>query len=934
MQLIELRPGQIVNLRNRLWRIDAIYNQSKFIDLTRLDGYESEQRTFYLPKEINNMTLSDNSFPEIRDLGDPAWQKMYLQAWRLSLIFADSPFISLHKASIIPTKFQLVPVLIALKKTPVRLMIADDVGLGKTIEAGMIMSELMARQMIRKILIITPSNLREQWKEVMANCFHLNFEIMSQLSRKPLEREIPSDANPWHYYPRLITSIDYIKRDEQLSSAGSTDYDLVIVDEAHLCAKPHQISASASVMLRWKMLQTISKKAKNLMLLSATPHNGYRDSYASLLSVLNPEIVEDDYKINIEKAKMHVCQRTRNDLINWLSEDFNPFPDNSDKKVELIDLKDNKEIQIYNELIKYHETLSSLAVTDVKSRFQTDFLILHLLKRFISSPYALLKSLENRLEHLRFEQSVQIQTDQEETGSYITETDLNDSLESEETGQKIERNRFSEAIQAYEIETIQNLKEKLLILDKNKGSKYKYLKQTIIPELMNYDQHIILFTKYKDTLDFLASNLTKDLKDTLIFSVYGAMNYNSRVDVLEQFEKSQKGILLTTDCLSEGINLQYMSSCLIHYELPWNPNRLEQRNGRIDRYGQSKKAVHIRSVIVEDTIDNFILHKIIEKTEEIKKAYGFAPPFIPDDKKITEMLVKTKFRGKGGDDTSQITLGDYQNDLNIDIDTEWKEKIETIKSDSYYGHMHFTLPEIDEQVKKAERKTGSEVQITDYIKNALMKYDCDIDTIEEEVFSIRIRHPKLMLNNRKVLFERVTFSKEKAARCPGLELISIGHPLIERLNQVIITEHQTGHYSRISFTASDQINHTGAILQIKSTCLSGTKPPSVYEDLFSIGIDLFNQSLYPSELIEHIEQYPQYSSKQKEDIHEMLTFIQSDESIKNVINQAVQNHQQNSNILRKEELESLKAYDWANGVTDIQLVRYDILTIKIVFPAG
>lgn len=929
MDINELKIGQIIFLRNRLWRIDLLYSDTKFMDLTRLDGYEAEQRTFYIPKEIENIQLSESSFPDINNLGDSSWIKMYIQAWKLSLMFSDSPFISLHKASIIPTKFQLVPVLMALKYKPIRLLIADDVGLGKTIEAGMILSELMARQMIRKILIITPSNLREQWKEVLYNCFHHKFEILSQFSRKSLEREIPSDSNPWQYYQRIITSIDYIKREEQLLSASQSEFDLIIVDEVHLCARPHQNNRSESRMLRWEMLNVMGKKTKNLLLLSATPHNGYRDSYASILSILNSDLIENNFHINIEKAKHHVCQRTRNDLVKWISEDFNPFPDNTDKKVEYVQFTEGKESKIYNEIIEYHSILTSSLVSNVKKKNQSDFFILHLLKRFISSPYALQKSLENRLSYLTFEKGLNIDIDDTETNSYINETDLNDTIESEEAGDKIEKNRFSESVNEFEINIIQKLIDEIRTI--KKGSKYKYLAKNVITELLEYDNHIIIFTRYKDTQDFLINLLQKDFKSISIYKVHGEMSYNSRIDVLSQFEKSNKGILVTTDCLSEGINLQYLSSCLIHYEIPWNPNRLEQRNGRIDRYGQIKKNVHIRSIVTENTIDNFILHKIIQKTEEIKKAYGFAPPFLPDDNKIAEMLVKAKFK-PNNDNVHQMSLFDIVDETEIEIDPDWKEKIDCIKSDSYYGQMHYTLPEIDEQVMMAEKKVGSEEDIRNFIITALTYYSSDIEEIEDEVYSIRLKNPKLKLANNQDKFDRITFSKEKSAKTPGLELISIGHPLIERLNQVIITEQQQGKYSRITYTGSDSIKYLSAILQIKATWVSNSKPISLFEDLLSIGYDIYNNEVFSPNQTELINSKNQFVNKQPEDILEFVRKIESTIKTTDLVRKAVEQYSENMKIKKESEQKSLNSYVWAEGLSELELVRYDVLTVKVVFP--
>jgi len=248
-----IQAGDIIRLRERLWRVDRLYRSE--VQATAIDSYETQQRRFYMPLE--RIEKYAQVLPSENQIGDPANQSLYLQAEKLYMLHGSSPFVSLQRSSIIPTNYQLVPVVMALRELRVRMLIADDVGLGKTIEAGLILSELIYRHLIRKILIITPASLREQWQEAMEDHFRLNFKIISSMHRRYLERELPAGMSPWDYYNNLITSIDYAKQLKNRNEILNYNWDMVVIDEAHLCAMPHNSKGNSSTMQRWEFLSKI-----------------------------------------------------------------------------------------------------------------------------------------------------------------------------------------------------------------------------------------------------------------------------------------------------------------------------------------------------------------------------------------------------------------------------------------------------------------------------------------------------------------------------------------------------------------------------------------------------------------------------------------------------------------------------------------------------
>ena len=659
----QFKTGQIVEIRKRLWRIDSIYKNE--LAATSIDSINNFQKRFYAPLE--DIKLADTKLPSFDKIGELSKQKLLINAYRISLIHGSSPLLSLQRSTVIPVNFQLVPVVMALNSPRVRLLIADDVGLGKTIEAGLIINELIARQLVRRILIICPANLREQWQEALSIFFKLEFDIISSLHRKYLEKSLPIGLSPWEYFPKLITSVDYAKTKANKNEILNHDWDLILIDEAHLCARPHLSSNYSITMQRWELLKAVYPKTKHLLLLTATPHNGYTDSFSSLIKALDIQATSDSNLNFIDrvKAKKHVCQRRRIDVEKWLADEgnsFNPFPKRDKKEIHIKSLSIH-EVKIYKKLNYYGQEIMKLI--DVKNvQYIAQFTILHFLKRSLSSPYALKKSLINRINKLKIindEPEIKIN----DIRTLITEIDNLENITSEEAYLRIERTTLSQQVSELEIKILTEIYNEVKRIKPSNDTKYIKLLKEIIPELFKYANKIIIFTRYKDTLDYLQTNLEKDMPNTKILSIFGEMKAGQRKEVFSKFEEAEKAILIATDCISEGMNLQYLCSQVIHYELPWNPNRLEQRNGRVDRFGQPKEEVHLRTIIVDGTLDENILEKIIERSDHIREEFGFSPPFFNNESDIIKYLINVgkipytrNKRGEIRPESSQLSIFD------------------------------------------------------------------------------------------------------------------------------------------------------------------------------------------------------------------------------------------------------------------------------------
>ena len=383
---MQLEVGSVIRLRHRLWRVDRVTDQD--FTATPIDGRDIRRWRFLRSFEEQLAEPGALPAPDPQVLSDPAKQDLLLRAYRLNLIHGSAPFLGLQRSRAIPEPYQLVPLLMSLNMERVRLLIGDDVGVGKSVEAGLIISELFARGLAERLLVVVPAALREQWVETLDRFFHLDAVIMAGHTRPSLERRLLPGQSPWAAYPIVVASIDYLKR--RVSEVLSHQWDAVLVDEAHIAARPHAYTGTSRVdKERWELLHALGTRetVKHLILLSATPHPGHTDCFASLLEVLNPEAVTGA-GINREVAKAHVVQRRRLDIQEWWGVEA-PFPERTPRD-EVIPLSPPEAAL----LLGLREYGGILARTEGGNVGQ--WISLHLQRRALSSPRAITRSIEMR----------------------------------------------------------------------------------------------------------------------------------------------------------------------------------------------------------------------------------------------------------------------------------------------------------------------------------------------------------------------------------------------------------------------------------------------------------------------------------------------------------------------------------------------------------
>ncbi|MBX7104583.1 MAG: DISARM system SNF2-like helicase DrmD [Gemmataceae bacterium] len=512
--------------------------------------------------------------------------------------------------------YQLDPVVRAIQMPRVNLLVADDVGLGKTIEAGLVALELIIRHRTRKILIICPASLQVQWQEQMRDKFGLDFRIVNSTLMGQLRRSRGIHVNPWNHFPRLITSIDFLKRERPLrlfrellpgpdEPAFPRKFDMMIVDEAHNCA-PSGVGRYATDSMRTQALRLLVPHFEHKLFLTATPHNGYPESFSALLELLDNQRFSRLPPPDDGPQRTAFLKQLNAVMVRRMKSELPPKWDGSPRFPKRV--LDPIEVPYTDEERAVHAALRQYAEAriersqDNSEKLATEFVLKTLKKRLFSSPAAFLTTLDSHEKSLRQAKrgkparkpSISILKQELDR---IDEDYADDTEYDEATTDAVDAASllFSEP-SANELALLKQMRSWAEKAAGQLDSKVKclidWLNTHIRPGKKWSNERVIIFSEYRATQNWLKEILAQQgfTKDDRLLTMFGGMDLEEREDVKAAFqsdtEVSPVRILLATDAAAEGINLQNHCCRLIHYEIPWNPNRLEQRNGRIDRHGQ------------------------------------------------------------------------------------------------------------------------------------------------------------------------------------------------------------------------------------------------------------------------------------------------------------------------------------------------------------
>ena len=580
-----------------------------------------------------------------------------------------APIAAPFYGAIEPDDYQLVPLLKALRMPRVNLMIADDVGLGKTIEAGLIVNELLIRRRINRILILCPASLRGQWREELQNKFSLPFQIVDHDSTAKLRREVGIDANPWRYHNRIITSYHYLKQAlifEQFKGAHDSSqpsahlpWDMLVVDEVHnLMPSPFGKDSDLCIMLR-----QLAPMFEHKVFLTATPHNGNSLSFSGLLEMLDPARFRRATILS-EAEKRRVRQVVVRRMKSEINARTNP-PKFCQRKppqaIELDDIFSHAELRLIFAMEEFKIKIRSIIATAARQRQVAGFFAIEVLgKRLLSGPMTFIESWKRCKEGLQSQESIMSSEGELESLQRSLAGEVSDDREAQalavtaaaRIGAWLKDFASDMAAEISEIDAAIaelgiNLADHIISQNPKHDARYQSL-LTKIAELLfvgaswRDDERLIIFTEYKTTQDYLLRRLQekfKDRDDRRIAVLYGGMDEAKREDIRQRFndEADELRILIATDAASEGLNLQETARYVLHFDCPWNPSRLEQRNGRLDRHGQARDVSVFHFASSTDSDLNF-LAKLMEKVHRIREDLGSVSELF--DKAIQRRVIK------------------------------------------------------------------------------------------------------------------------------------------------------------------------------------------------------------------------------------------------------------------------------------------------------
>ncbi|MGE0023682.1 MAG: DISARM system SNF2-like helicase DrmD [Hyphomicrobium sp.] len=664
------RVGMLATVRNRRGLVTAVEpsggGRDETVHLVSVeyidaDGAPEDQLLWETEQQLGATILEPSALPAIASDAPmaPAELDALVRATRWSALTPyvdpdgrDGPLDRLPLASplhgaIQVEDFQLVPLLKAMRMPRVSLLLADDVGLGKTIEAGLILTELILRRRVRRILIVCPASLRTQWRQEMREKFALDFEVVDRPATHALQRRLGLDANPWRTFPRAITSFDYLKQDdvlEQFRAASRINpgsphlaWDLLVVDEAHNLS-PSSLGDDSDAS---KMLRRVAPWFEHRLFLTATPHNGHTRSFTGLLECLDPVRFTRKSEPLTDSEKMRVEQVVVRRLKREINERTQP-PRFGERDLVAVPLVLSPEEQALGAAFDaFRKRVRGLvAKRKRKEELAGAFAVEVLGKRLLSCPVAFADSWQ------RYRIGVEEPDGADDTALAAVDAARRQLLDETPDDREVEgrTGHAAHVVGAWLRPLADELAAEMCALDAaldalgladpastpRRDARFDTLVTWIDTHLRAgrkgfvADERLVIFTEYKTTLDYLERRLRERYPDPGAVQVlFGGMDDRERDSIKTAFNDPADPVrvLIATDAASEGLNLQETARFLFHYDIPWNPARLEQRNGRLDRHGQARD-VTVHHFTSNEDADLRFLAKVAQKVNTIREDLG------------------------------------------------------------------------------------------------------------------------------------------------------------------------------------------------------------------------------------------------------------------------------------------------------------------------
>ncbi|MEU1176864.1 helicase-related protein [Streptomyces sp. NPDC005820] len=728
--------GSLVKARGREWVV-LPESEPDLLVLRPLGGSDDDIAAVFPFEPVEEARFAP---PEPADLGDQRAAGLLRTALRVGFRSGAGPFRSLAGIAVEPRAYQLVPLLMALRQKTVRMLISDDVGIGKTVEAGLVASELLAQGEASGLAVLCSPALAEQWQQELRSKFGIDAELVLSSTVSRLERGLDLGQSLFDRYPNVIVSTDFIKSTRHRDDFVRHCPNLVIVDEAHTCVAADDTSASAQSQLRYELLRRVAADAdRHLLLVTATPHSGKESAFRNLLGLVKPELAQ----VNLESEAgrkllaQHFVARKRADVRQYLTKEDGladdslaertAFPSDRYFKDETYKLSPD-----YRALLDDAIAYASERVEEAGGQGRREARIawwsaIALLRSLVSSPAAAAQTLTTR-------SAAAIAASAEEAdklgaplNSDAADSDAMEGMDvapGAETDEGRVKSRLAELAERAERlrGPEQDLKLKSLI---------KHLKA-----LLADGYNPIVFCRYIPTAKYLAEQLANDPETkkrgplgakTVVKAVTGELSPQQRIERIEALaaeageDAAARRVLIATDCLSEGVNLQHYFDAVVHYDLAWNPTRHDQREGRVDRYGQRRDEVRVITLYGDDNgIDGKVLEVLIKKHRQIKKDLGISVS-VPDELStgVTDAIVEwLLMRGRENEDA--LFSADAFKVSTTKLDNDWNSAAERERqSRSRFAQRSIHPEEVAREVASIREALGGAGEIRTFVREAL-----------------------------------------------------------------------------------------------------------------------------------------------------------------------------------------------------------------------
>lgn len=768
------------------------------------------------PSAVVDKVEGSDSLLAKREFDAPERFNLRARAAELDLAHRQDRFVALESSRIDIAPHQVKAAYDILTSYDHRYLIGDEVGLGKTIEAAIVIEELAARGQADRVLIIAPAPLTTQWQEELREKFDSNYVVYDR-DYVDAKRDAHPTQNVWTHDDRIITSIDFAKQEDMLAALDNLEeeWDIAIIDEAHHLTARREGKRGINRTERYRVGEAVSKTSDGLIFLTGTPHKGKRDQFYFMISLLDPYRFRDEHDVSKEGLRDLMIRRLKDQM--YEADGSKMFPE---KNIETLPVSFTPaERELYENVTEYiteHYNLANREDNDTAG-----FAMVLYQKRLVSSIHAIRKSLKNRMK------SIQAGGADPSDLSQLTKSLLPQYREDPEMLTDAQREKVEEELGGVaassdpekiqkELSIVRELYNQAKAIDVD--SKAEQLREFVDGVLAEEpDEKVLVFTEYTDTLEYLRDRVFSEHD---VAQVYGDLSQQERQRQLKKFEE-EANIMLATDAAREGLNLQF-AHIMANYDLPWNPTRIDQRIGRLHRYGQDR-TVEIRNLFVDDTRESDILELLMNKLDEIEETLGMSSDvlgLILEDVNLEDQIM------------TAIAQPDGSKKIATDLDAIVEDQEEAVRrvDEDLLIRDRFDLSDQDREIlnviDESAEDTISEADVEYLVRTVCNEFGGRIVNVRSgpaddggDVFDLVVPDP-ISGGEVKDRYNEATFDRENAVADEDLEFIALDHPVVRSMMKFCLDTDAVGGQTAV-LTGGNDVDTPGLVCHFRVGYLSG-----------------------------------------------------------------------------------------------------------------